>query len=128
MYLATQPSASHAARISLFLQAELQPENHTLFLAILGLGGVRENRDSLCSVSEASNVEFPVSGRYGRICYGRFRGGAAVCVGAACSGHDRPHWLEAAQLLSAGGFTPLRSANRHREETSEGALQIHYSN
>ena len=62
MCLTTLLFASRAARISLFLQGELKPENHTLFLAISGLGGARENRDSLCSLSKASKVEFPISG------------------------------------------------------------------
>ena len=48
--------------------------------------------------------------------------------GGGCSGREPPHWLEEAQLLFSGGFTLFWRANRHREETSEGALQIHYSN
>lgn len=38
-----RPSASHVARISWFLQDELQPKNHALLLAIAELGGAREN-------------------------------------------------------------------------------------
>ena len=48
--------------------------------------------------------------------------------GGGHSGHEPLHWLEEAQLLFSSGFTLFWTANRHREETSEGALQIHYSN